>query len=558
MTHDLSAPPDRADAPEPVGAPAPTADPENRDGASTSAAVSTASAGRGDAARALRRLALRVHFYAGVLVGPFLLVAALTGFVYALSPSIEKVVYHSWTASASDESIVPLEEQVATAESALPGLRLDSVITGRPGENTRVLFADPSLPSSSYERVAFVDPSTGDVAATSVQYGSGQALPFRTWISEMHRRLHIGEPGRVYSELAASWLTPITLFGLYLWWDRRRRSGAPFFRLRRGEARAMGLLGGPTRAGQRSRHAIVGVWIAIAFVFLSATGLTWSRFAGENVSELRAELGWTTPTLDTSAAAPEHAGHDQTGGDMSGMDMSGMDMAGMDMAGMDMSGMSPEEHAAMAADPLAPLASVHDVALDAGLSEPLQITPAAEGGGPWTVAETRRSYTAGPDTLAVDPASGDVVGRLDFADYPLAAKLADWGIRAHMGFLFGIANQLLLAAVAAGLAGIVVRGYVMWWKRRPTRGVAAGRLAPAPPAGAYLDLVRAHPLATCAASVLVVVVGWFVPLLGASLLVFLVLDLVLRSARGVTRITRVNRMLRSRGTRRGTDISATR
>ncbi len=42
---------------------------------------------------ALRPLLLRLHFYAGVLVAPFLLVAALSGLLYALSFQAEKVVY---------------------------------------------------------------------------------------------------------------------------------------------------------------------------------------------------------------------------------------------------------------------------------------------------------------------------------------------------------------------------------------------------------------------------------------------------------------------------------
>lgn len=50
-----------------------------------------------------------------------------------------------------------------------------------------------------------------------------------------------------------------------------------------------------------------------------------------------------------------------------------------------------------------------------------------------------------------------------------------------MGLLFGLPNQLVLLAIAAGLTAMVVFGYLMWWKRRPTRGSnwAFGRPAPA-------------------------------------------------------------------------------
>lgn len=51
---------------------------------------------------------------------------------------------------------------------------------------------------------------------------------------------------------------------------------------------------------------------------------------------------------------------------------------------------------------------------------------------------------------------------------------------AHVGLLFGLSNQLALLAVAVGLAAMVVWGYVMWWKRRPTRGSAWAFGRPAP------------------------------------------------------------------------------
>lgn len=473
---------------------------------------------RSDSARrALRQLARRVHFYAGLLIGPFLLIAALSGFLYALSPTIENVVYHDMTTASSPVQRVPLTEQVASAQHEFPALEVNSVISGEPGQNSRVLFDDPSLPSESYTRVVFVDPGTGAIDGESVQYGSGQALPIRTWLSEVHRRLHLGEPGRIYSELAASWLAPITLFGLYMWWDLRKRQGKPLLRRRpdeRGKRPS-------TPSSIRAQHAIIGTWVAIGFLGLSATGLTWSTYAGDNFSTLRTALNWTTPTLDTSGANGDHADH---GGSGTSMDHH---MGPGDAAPMD--------HGAMRE---ATIDEVDSAATGAGLSAPIQLTPPAEPGGVWTAAETRRSFTYGPDTVTVDAETGDVVDRLDFADYPVAAKLADWGIRAHMGFLFGIVNQLLLAAVAAALVVVVVRGYLMWWKRRPTQ--SGGGLPPMPEAGALWLLARSNPIVTALVVAAVAGVGFAVPLLGISLAAFILVDLAVQAVR----------LMRRRGSRR--------
>ncbi len=98
-----------------------------------------------------------------------------------------------------------------------------------------------------------------------------------------------------------------------------------------------------------------------------------------------------------------------------------------------------------------------------------------------------------------------------YADYPLLAKLTSIGIALHMGTYLGLANQLALALLGLALILLVLWGYRMWWLRRG-KPVPAGFLAE----GAGLMLL---PLAA-----LVALTGWFVPLLGLSLLAFLAID----------------------------------
>jgi uncharacterized iron-regulated membrane protein len=47
-------------------------------------------------ARTFGPLLLRLHFYAGVFVAPFLLLAALSGLAYVFSPQIDRTVYALW------------------------------------------------------------------------------------------------------------------------------------------------------------------------------------------------------------------------------------------------------------------------------------------------------------------------------------------------------------------------------------------------------------------------------------------------------------------------------
>ena len=451
-----------------------------------------------------RGLVLRLHFYAGLLVGPFILVATVTGLLYVLTPQLESLLYAEQLRVPPTAQQLPLADQVRAAVATNPGGELAAVRPApEPGATTRVLFDDASL-GEAERRTVFVDPGTGAVTGSLVTYGTSGVLPFRMTIDQLHRNLLLGEPGRLYSELAASWLWVVALGGLALWVARWRARRAAVRDLLRPEPGATG------RGRVRSRHGSLGVWLLLGALFLSATGLTWSAYAGENVSALRAALGWSTPSLEVGG----HAGHG--GGPVAAVDPVQVDPAQVDPAQFD-----------------TVLARARAAGIDAGL---IEIARPAEHGAAWTVTEIERSWPTEVDAVAIDGDTGAVVDQVRFADYPLVAKLARWGIDAHMGVLFGVPNQLVLVAFGLGLITLIVLGYRMWWQRRPTRGggwrlVPRGRLRNA-----------AWPVAVVAV-LLAVGLGWFAPLLGVSLLAFLVIDAALgrRNARRSRSVHRVNR-----------------
>lgn len=170
-----------------------------------------------------RAFLLRLHFYAGIFVGPFLLVAAISGGLYAIAPSIEQFAYRDTLRTHSSGEMVPVAEQVRAAQSERPDLTVTAVRpAAKAGDTTRVMFDDPALGESERHAV-FIDPVTAASRGQLTVYGSSGALPLRTWIDQLHRSLHLGEPGRIYSELAASWLWLIALAGVLLWGGRYRR-----------------------------------------------------------------------------------------------------------------------------------------------------------------------------------------------------------------------------------------------------------------------------------------------------------------------------------------------
>ncbi|MFC8225084.1 PepSY-associated TM helix domain-containing protein [Streptomyces sp. NPDC057287] len=425
----------------------------------------------------LRPLVLRLHFYAGVLIAPFLLVAATTGLLYAGSYQAEKIVYADELRVPVGADELPVSRQVAAAREAHPEGTVSAV---RPspedGATTRVLLSGVPGVDPDHTLAVFVNPYTGELTGTLEQYGSTGALPLRTWIDELHRDLHLGQTGRLYSELAASWLWVIAGGGLVLWFGRRRA-----------RRRVRGTTG---RRRTLSLHGTVGVWAAIGLFFLAATGLTWSTYAGQNVSDLREAVGQTTPAVSAGiVSGGEHAEHARSGG---------QDGAPGPGVGLD---------------------AVLGAARAERLSDPVEIVPPADPASAYVVRQIQRSWPEKQDAVAVDPSTGAVTDVVRFADYPLLAKLSRWGIDAHTGVLFGLANQLVLAVLTAALIALIVLGYRMWWRRG--RGSAFGR----PMQRGAWQKVPPHVLVPLMAGV--AVVGYFVPLLGIPLAAFIAVDIVL-------------------------------
>lgn len=452
------------------------------------------------------QLLLRLHFSAGLFVGPFILVAALSGAVYALGPTIEQGLYRHELTAPSTAAAKPLADQIDAAQAYIDAHHPEDTLAAvRPapeqGATTRVMYAEAGL-MDSQDRAIFIDPGTAEVRGELLVYGTSGALPFRTWVDTFHRSLYLGDVGRLYSETAASWLGVVALAGLGLWVVRIRRT-----RAKRDLVRPVRGVRGYRRVF--SWHASTGVWLLVGALFLSATGITWSQYGGGNVDQLRSALSWGTPALtttltgtDTAAGGGAHAAHH------GGATTTDAEPATVTPALFD-------EVLAAARD-----ANIH--------SSQVQITPPATTDQAWTVAEIKRSWPTAVNSVAIDPRDMSVVSETDFDSYSVPAKLTRWGIDTHMGTMWGLPNQILLFVTALGIATMVVLGYVMWWQRRPT----GKRVGKAPAAGA---LVRAPWWGSGVVAVGAIVLGAFLPALGVTLLAFVVVDVLVTARRPSTR-----------------------
>ncbi|HVK23757.1 MAG TPA: PepSY domain-containing protein [Actinokineospora sp.] len=414
-------------------------------------------------------LARRVHFMAGLMIAPFLAVLALTGLIYAFTPQLNDLLYSDklYVESAGGP-VRPLDDQVSAALASHPGGKVKSVIVpSDPERTTQVVLDAPGLAHgadhfSTETLTVYVDPYTGKVNGDLVTVNNRP--PAQVWLRELHGSLHLGDTGRLYSEFVASWLPFVVLGGLVLWIGRRRKRTA--------RALLLPANTGSPRARTRSRHGALGLWLAVGLLGVSVTGLTWSNYAGGRFDSAIAALDAKSPSL--TAPAVQASG------------------------------------AAISLD------RALSVARAEGLSDQVTITVPTADTKPLKIAETAEGLPIRKTTIAVDPYTAEVTARQGWDDFPLLAKLTTLGVQIHSGTLFGFANQLAMALLAVGALALLVLGYRMWWRRRPTTGGLAAAPEPAWRQVSVPVLV--------VAIVVVGAIGWALPVFGVTLVAFVLVD----------------------------------
>ncbi len=419
-------------------------------------------------------LALRVHFLAGLAVAPFLIVMCLTGLANAFTPQIVDAIHgRELYTEVRDGPPQPVSEQVAAASAARPDGAVTKVIPpSATDRTTRVVLSVPGLPDtdkfSDEDLTVYVDPYTNHLQGELITVKNRP--PAQTWLRHAHGNLHLGPPGRLYSEFATSWVSVVVVAGLVLWTVRRRsRSVAPSSRPAT-----------TTDARLRGLHGSLGLCLSIGLVALAITGFSQSNYVGGRVDQLLEAVDSSEPSLNAGKVAVPP-------------------------------GSTPID-----------VDTVLRVAGAEGLRGELTVTNSADPGEVFQVEETGVGWPVQRDSVAVDPYTGQVTERVAFDEYPLLAKLNVYGVQLHDGTLFGIANQVVVALLALSTLVLIVLAYRMWWNRRHDTG-----LPPAPP-----PVWRSLPRTALLAVVLVAaLLAWSMPVLGVSLMGFLIIDALL----GVTR-----------------------
>lgn len=434
---------------------------------------------------ALYRAVWRWHFYAGLLVLPFMLLLAVTGALYLLKDEINDALYgHLRLVEARPGATLPASDLLARATAAVPG---EAVAYLPPATSSR--SAEVKVATAEGKRAVFLDPYTGSVLGDTADGGAANS-PAMLLVRKLHSLDYFGWFASRFVELAAGWAMILVVTGFYLWWPRgRARLG--------GVATVRGAAGG--RTTWRDLHAVTGAYAGLVIFFLALTGMPWSGFWGSHYQGIIDQAGLGMPP-----------------GYWDGYPASTVPMAeAMDRTPWVL------EQAPMPASAEVPDGAAASVGVDQAVRtvEALGIHPGYAldlPDGPTGV------YTASvyPDDIGrervihLDRYSGAVLFDVGFADLGPVGKAAEWGISVHTGQEFGRANQVLLLMACAAIVLMSVSAAVIWWKRRPVGELGAPRLPP-------------NARAPKAVLAVIAFFGVLFPLVGLSILVALALDLAL-------------------------------
>lgn len=218
----------------------------------------------------------RWHFYAGLFVAPFFLIAALSGIVMALKTPIEALAYGDRLYVTEQGATLNPSEQMASVLRAYPHADILTYIPPKtPANSAQFLVAAHSGHDQGGHEA---DHSGGGVTTIFVNPYSGAVLgsldPSKTLYSYakmLHGTLFLGPFGDYLIEAAAGFGILMIVTGLFLWTPRRGQSLASAVTPR---------LKQKNRTGWRVLHGAVGFWVSFAMLFFLVSGLAWTPFWG--------------------------------------------------------------------------------------------------------------------------------------------------------------------------------------------------------------------------------------------------------------------------------------
>jgi len=360
----------------------------------------------------------RWHFFAALIVIPFVLWQSTTGTLYLWSEWWMDLRHPELRFVEPAPNLATPSLQITAALASIGGAHSRAPVQGilisdDPHRSTIVLLRN----ASGLNYPVFVNPYDARVLGSLVA---------AEWLPGITRSLHggwpLGGPGSWLLELGDGWAIAMIATGLYLWWPRGRSLGRalwPRFHA------------GP-RVLVRDLHACVAVLFSTIFLFFLVSALPWTAFwGGQVLSRVQYALGPVSP------------------------------------AGFSPGGASIPQIVAT----LGSIDEIVSAARARGVVGTLDIRLAPWAGAPLFVSN-RDNAPTDDRTILGDPMSGTGKGDFHNTDLPLIPRLVAIGVHVHEGD-FGPANLWINTAFASSLVWLSTTGVLSWWIRRPKHALGA-------------------------------------------------------------------------------------
>jgi uncharacterized iron-regulated membrane protein len=352
---------------------------------------------------AIRSWWLKLHLWVGLSISLVLLVVTISGALLVWEDDIDRALHSDLAYVTPGDHVLPAGELVARAKAAYPAAQLGSIsFPETPQQSLQISARAKPEPMSIY-----VNQYTGEVLGARATSEREAGLARR--IHLLHTRLFAGQIG----EWAVGAVTALTLFmaitGIVLWWPRK-------------------IFGVSTRASGRrinfDLHNVFGLYASAVFLFIALTGMmiAFEAFTDPMIASLNA-----TPVPELAKES------------------------------------SPSNGAApMSVDALAQAA--HD-ALPGAFLRGIGIPSGGKGVIVALMKYPEDHTPGGRSRVALDQYSGKALTVLNTRTAPLGTKILNIKRSAHTGDIFGRTSRVFYFLTCLGLAGQIITGFFIWWKR---------------------------------------------------------------------------------------------
>ena len=327
----------------------------------------------------------------------------ISGALLVWEDDIDRALHSEVSYVTPGDRVLPPSELVARAKAAYPAAKLGSITFWETPRQSLQISARSNAEAMSI----YVNQYTGQVLGARAASERETSLARR--IHLLHTRLFAGQIG----EWAVGTVTALTLFmavtGLVLWWPRK-------------------IFGVSMRASGRrinfDLHNVFGLYASAVFLFIALTGM------------MIAFEGITDPMIASLNATP---------------------VPEMAKESTMVSGATP-----MSVDAL--VQAAHD-ALPGAFLRGIGI-PSGGKGVVMALMKYPEDHTpGGRSRVVLDQYSGKTLTVLNTRTAPFGTKILNLKRSAHTGDIFGWTSRVFYFLTCVGLAGQIITGFFIWWKR---------------------------------------------------------------------------------------------